>query len=651
MNKLYLILLTFLLSTNVIASSVIDVTDQDQIWIGKSIEYLKDPTFNLTVDEVKNSNDWLQNGKKSLNFRDSDFAVWIKAKIINNADKHSYIQFQYPIIDTISYFLFQEEKLIQHNVFGSHFPFNKREFQSSLPTIKVPPGKTVIYIKAVSQLNLQLPLVVYAEEELRQDNNHRDFAQGLYTGILVLAILSALFIGLFTKDIIFYAYIGHVIGTGFITLHIGGYAFQYIWPEYPSFNIYEPWIFGLGIFSTLFTMAFLDTANRSRSLNRLLWISLLANFLVYPLLALGYIQLANQLVQMVGLLGCALMLVVGIIFLRRGHKEARFFILAWSFFLIGVIVTILERVSILPFNSFTLHASQIGSGIDVILLSVALADRINLIREEKNKAQKKALFASEQNRKLIENQNALLAEKVRNRTQELESLNAQKTRIFSIIGHDLRGPVGTIKQALEILVSNPETRTTEMLERLKESSASSFNLLENLLIWSRSNLNEIELERNMIKLQVLVEDIVSLIRLNAQAKNIELKANYESITVYSDERLLSAVLRNLIANAIKFTPEKGTISIEVKASNQNEEAIITITDTGVGIHQNAVDRIFDSKNSDFTSTQGTSGEKGTGLGLQLSREFCKKLDVTLAIESELNVGTKILLRVPTNDSN
>lgn len=94
MNKLYLILLTFLLSTNVIASSVIDVTDQDQIWIGKSIEYLKDPTFNLTVDEVKNSNDWLQNGKKSLNFRDSDFAVWIKAKIINNADKHSYIQFQ-----------------------------------------------------------------------------------------------------------------------------------------------------------------------------------------------------------------------------------------------------------------------------------------------------------------------------------------------------------------------------------------------------------------------------------------------------------------------------------------------------------------------------------------------------------------------------
>lgn len=493
--------------------------------------------------------------------------------------------------------------------------------------------------------------MVYAEEELRQDNNHRDFAQGLYTGILVLAILSALFIGLFTKDIIFYAYIGHVIGTGFITLHIGGYAFQYIWPEYPSFNIYEPWIFGLGIFSTLFTMAFLDTANRSRSLNRLLWISLLANFLVYPLLALGYIQLANQLVQMVGLLGCALMLVVGIIFLRRGHKEARFFILAWSFFLIGVIVTILERVSILPFNSFTLHASQIGSGIDVILLSVALADRINLIREEKNKAQKKALFASEQNRKLIENQNALLAEKVRNRTQELESLNAQKTRIFSIIGHDLRGPVGTIKQALEILVSNPETRTTEMLERLKESSASSFNLLENLLIWSRSNLNEIELERNMIKLQVLVEDIVSLIRLNAQAKNIELKANYESITVYSDERLLSAVLRNLIANAIKFTPEKGTISIEVKASNQNEEAIITITDTGVGIHQNAVDRIFDSKNSDFTSTQGTSGEKGTGLGLQLSREFCKKLDVTLAIESELNVGTKILLRVPTNDSN
>ena len=629
----------------------VEVNQQNQIWIGKSIEYLKDSTFQLALPDAQASDNWIQNEKKSLNFRDANFAVWIRTTIINNTGNECYIQFQYPIIDTISYFLFQEKKLIEHNSFGSHFQFDKRQFQSSLPTVKVPSGETVVYIKTTSKLNLQLPLVIFPETKLIEDNNQRDFTQGVYTGILVLAILSALFIGLFTKDPIFYAYIGHVIGTGFITLHIGGYAFQYIWPEYPVFNIYEPWIFGLGIFSTLFSMAFLDTANRSKSLNRLLWISLIANFLVYPLLALGYIELANQLVQIVGMLGCALMLVVGIIFFRRGHKEARFFILAWSFFLVGVIITILERISILPFNSFTLHASQIGSGIDVILLSVALADRINLIREEKNKAQQKSLYASEQNRRLIENQNALLAEKVRDRTQELEKLNTQKTRLFSIIGHDLRGPVGTIKQALEIIVSNPETRTTEMLEQLKESSASSFNLLENLLIWSRSNLNEIVLERNKIELWELITDTVSLIRLTAQAKNIELKTSYEKSTIYSDERLLAAILRNLLANAIKFTPEQGTISIETKANNIKKEATITITDTGIGMEQSLIDRILDSSQSEFTSTQGTSGEKGTGLGLQLSLEFCKKLGGTLAIESEKNVGTKITLRVPTEFSN
>jgi hypothetical protein len=386
-------------------------------WLNDSVYYFVD---SLNVHKIATIGEagFIEVGKRELNFADLNKNVWIKIHIPQNNSSQRFLLIDYPLIDSLSLWVFKSETLEQSYNTGSHTPFATRPINDNLYRFALPNHRSIIYIKAWSRLNLQLPLRIINKDYTEKTLKHRDFLQAVYLGLMILAILGSLIIGLLNRgSMVFFAYVGHLIGTLFITLHIGGYAFMYFWPEYPQFNIYEPWIFGLGIFSTLFSMEFLDTRNQAPKLNRLLWISLIFNFSVFPLLILGKISLANQIVQMVGLLGCLLMLIAGIILYRNGYRPARFFILAWSIFLLGVMITILQRLSIIPLSELSLHASQIGSAIEVILLFAALADKVHLIQEERDKAKEAALKALTENKANIEFQNQILETRIAEKTQ------------------------------------------------------------------------------------------------------------------------------------------------------------------------------------------------------------------------------------------
>jgi signal transduction histidine kinase len=618
-------------------------------WYQDSVYYYVDEQNTSSLESIKNAS-FIPVNDKELNFADLNKNIWIKIYLDPSEQEQRFLLIDYPLIDSLSFWSFTLDSLNTHFLTGSHLPFASRPIKDNLFRFPIPPNTNLIILKARSRLNLQLPLRIIDQEYTETVLAKRDFLQATYLGLMILAILGAFIIGLISRGSrVFFAYIGHLIGTSFIVLHLSGYAFQYLWPAYPSFNVYEPWIFGLGIFSTLFSMEFLQTRVQAPRLNRLLWVSLIFNFSVFPLLLFGEISLANQIVQIVGLLGCLLMLVAGIIMYLRGYKPARFFILAWSVFLVGVIITILQRLSIIPLSEFSLHASQIGSAIDVILLFAALADRINTLQLERDAARKEAFAALEKNKISIEAQNQLLESKIAEKTEQLEiknqaleKLNNQQGKILNIIGHDLKGPIASLGQALNLMRNDKNLITTEFLDMLQTSTISSFSLLENLLSWSYASESNLLVKQQKIDIKALCQNIIALNQPTLHQKGIGLDFQSEdNCFALSDERMLMTVIRNLISNAIKFSPKGKTITIKILRRKNLIE--IEICDQGSGIESKVIEKILNGDS--LTSTNGTSGETGTGFGLKISLDFLKKMSGNMEISSTISLGScfKVLL--------
>lgn len=208
---------------------------------------------------------------------------------------------------------------------------------------------------------------------------------------------------------------------------------------------------------------------------------------------------------------------------------------------------------------------------------------------------------------------------------ELQELNATKDKFFSIISHDLKGPLNSLTSFSSLLINHTESLSKEEIKMFAsdfdKSLKNLFALLENLLEWSRSQTGNIEFVPEPFDLAAMLEENKELLKAQAQNKNISLvNESPERVLINAHKNSINTVVRNLISNAIKFTPEGGKITL--KTSRQNGEAVTSIADTGVGMGQNVIDKLFriDSKHS----TKGTANEKGTGLGLILCKEFVEK---------------------------
>lgn len=239
---------------------------------------------------------------------------------------------------------------------------------------------------------------------------------------------------------------------------------------------------------------------------------------------------------------------------------------------------------------------------------------------------------------------------LKNRETELVNLNATKDKFFSIISHDLRGPLGSLKTLLDLMIDDfdsftPE-ETVEYLSLLSNSAKNIFSLLENLLIWSRAQQGLIELNPSLNDVHSVSADALDVLKLQANTKKIALINNIKPKTLaYFDINLLTTVIRNLTSNSIKFTPENGSITLScVQTSDSPDFVTISVTDTGVGMTQEILYKLF---RIDVTVTNtGTSGEKGTGLGLILCKEFVEKMSGKIWVESEIGKGSTFSFTLP-----
>lgn len=230
---------------------------------------------------------------------------------------------------------------------------------------------------------------------------------------------------------------------------------------------------------------------------------------------------------------------------------------------------------------------------------------------------------------------------------ELKALNTTKDKLFSIIAHDLRGPVGTSADLLEVMMENYTSLSNEeqikMLEILKNSAKSTFNLLETLLNWTIIQTGTLVFRPEFFSLTGCIESIVDNMNPSAFSKSIQLSFNFETeLFVYADQNMMQTILRNLIGNAIKYTSRGGSIVVKATIKDNNPE--ISISDNGVGMDDVTRNNLFvlNKQNSKY----GTENEKGTGLGLILCKEFIERHGGRLNVESELGKGSTFTFEIP-----
>ncbi|MFZ4724211.1 MAG: hybrid sensor histidine kinase/response regulator [Paludibacter sp.] len=240
-------------------------------------------------------------------------------------------------------------------------------------------------------------------------------------------------------------------------------------------------------------------------------------------------------------------------------------------------------------------------------------------------------------------------EQINEYAAKLEKLIATKDKFFSIIAHDLRNPFVGIENFTKILLRIGNFDPDEMknqLQTIHSTAHQGHELLENLLRWAKSQTDSIEINHDVFRLSEAVNNCLNLILTQANNKNIRLENEISGdILIESDQDMLETILRNLISNAIKFTPATG--NVKVKAFQKNDMIEISVIDTGIGIGENDKQKLFriDSK---LQSREGTDNETGSGLGLILCKEFIDKLGGNIWVESEIDKGTTFKFTIPTN---
>ena len=339
----------------------------------------------------------------------------------------------------------------------------------------------------------------------------------------------------------------------------------------------------------------------------------------------------------------------------RGRSHAPAYTLGLVILFFGTLNDMLNEIEVIE-TFYVVHYTMF---VYLLVYAYIFADKSNYLQKKAQKLTEEVSLVKNHLEDLVEERTTELqsmSTELERQKLKLESTNRDlveamnsRNRLFAIIGHDVRAPIGYNLQALEMLIDNPdisEKERNELLKMMASSSEVTYNLLDNLLVWGRSQTGKLKATLVRVKLKDLIDESLELINIGLKEKHLKVEVYVnEQHYVEADRDQLYIVIRNLVSNAMKFTPEKGSIYISSK--KYNGEVIISIRDTGIGIPDGILNKLLDSKS--HVSTNGTRGEKGSGLGLKICQEIVQTNNGWMRIESSSGEGTTISFGIKATD--
>lgn len=683
-------LFVFLFCTIAEAQTAIELTENKPVLrIGKNVSFLKDPSQSLTFQQVL-SPEFQQQFEVFMqdapNFGNVQMAVWNKFSVINRSSKKWLLTVESYNIDTLSFY-YPDSTGIYHEIkSGRSRPFSSRKYKTSMFTfdLDVKGNDTATFYLKVETFFMQYPLVVLTEEKFIARNHKKDFYAGLYFGFLTLIVLYNLFIFFTVKEKNFLYYIVYVVLNGLLVAEIKGVVAEIYGDTFHFMYQYSPAIIALSsIMAVVFTVHFLETKTYVPVIHKIFKYLFLPVFIFIIILSLCKYNLAASILnQVAGIAVLLIMYAAAILAYRKGYLAARFYITACVFYFIGVVIYVAKAFNLLPFTAFTDNAIEIGSAFEMMMFSFGLADKINVYKKEKEKAQKELLATSQEKEKLITEQNKMLETKVKERTSALENTlsdlkNTQQQLIQSEklaslgqlsagIAHEIKNPLNFVNNFSEISMglidelngSMTDDDRRQTMEDLK-MNISRVNHHGNRASWIvKSMLDHVHIgkaDQVMTNINRLIEEYVTLsyqgVRANTSdffcAINKNFDINAGEIPVIPGE--IGRVVLNITQNAFyalmqkqKSSNKKFDPGIFVSTLKHGDTVEIKIKDNGTGIPQDILTKIFDP----FYTTKPTGD--GTGLGLSLSYDIVNAHKGTLSVNSKEGEFTEFVITLPRN---
>lgn len=398
--------------------------------LASGVEVLRDASGTLDIQQlIRDTHSWQKNQDGVLNFKNTSDHIWLRFDLQNATSEDLFLQLGNPEIDYFTVYGVDKNQVVWSTSSGMQRSFYSRYLHSNKMSLPLGNQDLTLYVQVNTGSGFYLPLYIGSLKALSEINHKDDLFNGFVFGIMFVMLFYNFFLYLSIRDPLYIKYCIYLLCSTLLMMYLEGLAFDLFWRNSPVFN--NPHVANLMTALTAssaiwFSSAFLKIENNAP---RLMWVNL---FLLGGLLGsvvsdfLNYRVLANQLVQIFSGITSIYLLVIGIIFFLRGLKEAKFYILSWGILVSGALCYVLTLNGIIPVNFITLNGFQLGSMMEGVLLSFALADRINTYRREKHIAQKMAMNEARKNEQLIRDQNILLEKEVANRTQQLQ-LEKQKS--------------------------------------------------------------------------------------------------------------------------------------------------------------------------------------------------------------------------------
>jgi len=683
------------------AGAQVIVTDSTgTLLIGKEVYVLQSAT-ELSFEQVQQSRAFKKYNADIPNLGLSATSVWLKFTITNNSNKPDLLlDVAYPILDEVEFFSPNDSQSYGSLLTGEIKPFKHRAYKHPdyIFNINIAKNKSeTYYLRVKSAEQLILPISINHPSTLWQYLSKEAVLSGLFIGAIIIMFLYNLFVFFSVRDRSYLYYVIYVASVGLTQIGIKGYTFQYLWGNSPAFELKSVILFAcLGaIAAILFTKNFLSTAVRARRFNVVLTIIIVLQAIAFFITAIGQIQLGFQLMQGATTLFAFSLIIVSAIVLIGGYRPARFVLLSWSVLLVGAIIFTLKDNGILPYNTFTSYSMQGASIIEMALLSFGLADRINILKREKEASQAEALSIAKENARIIKEQNVILEEKVTERTHELnESLQDLKQaqsqlveaekmaslgQLTAGIAHEINNPINFVtaninplKRDLHMVLdamnvieeiglsdAPPEEKQKKiadykeeldfdyllvemnhLIKGIHEGASRTAEIVKGLRIFSR--LDEDDLKRADLNEGLESTMIIANNLLNSHIKVMKEYGELPLVECYAGK--LNQVFLNIISNAAyaiekKFGSNEGG-ALKLQTYTEDGNVMIKIADNGIGMSEETIHKVFEP----FFTTKDVG--EGTGLGMSIAYNTIKKHHGQLLVKSELGKGSEFTMVIP-----
>lgn len=614
-------------------------TGVDKISIGSMVSYFEDKNNSFTFSTINTPDQLAQFYRSELesqNFGYTDSTIWVVFDVEHFRASEPltfYLNVGYPITGRVKLQLHKDGKLVDEQEEGCFLSYTNRKIKTPeiiFPISMEEVGTYRVILKINSEHSLALPLKVLSDTGMYDQISTNRKIVAIYFGIVTGIFFYNLFLIFALKSKAYLFYILYLASLASFQSTTMGVGFEYLWADHPWLNYYlANATSDLAVLTSLvFSRAFLRIKDFSKRLDNCFKWVITSIALTMPLIFVMSIEAFSNLVICFTLISFVLMISASIIALKNGMTAARYYLIAWAVMIFFAMLYIGYITDLLPESFIFFYSLQIGSSIEAVLLSIALADRINSLNRENQGLQKSNL-------------------------QTLEASNKVKENFLATISHELRTPINGVQGALELMrLDRPTPQVESHINMAKESSKHMLSLIENILQFSEAQSGSLQVREEDFNLEATLKEIFEDFAQSCGNSFIDFDLKIAAEiggTWKGDKHLLSKLVSLLMENAIKFT-KTGSITLNASVK-QHElihahryEIIIEIRDTGIGIAKDHLDSIF----SAFQQVDASFSRRysGLGIGLAVVKQICQLLSGEVNVKSKENEGSRFTITLP-----